>query len=221
MDAYELAAKLPPIEVLRDRCRALAVLDRTLAGEDAYHYYVPVWGEGQAAIHQNGGGDEWAVIFTPDGCFIRVFDHESKMTPYRDSDMDLWPGLFDGLPEAFRDQLEEPAFSDDGDYVATALLWRGFGDPQWATGRNIVFPEVEGTVAKSPDGTEMLEILLDDMADRYPDFAEDIYEMVVTADDVTRVIARQPLTDELLLALNPEADLDDVRGYAAEIGYPA
>ncbi len=31
------------------------------------------------------------------------------MSPWRDEDMELWPGLVDGLPEEFHEQLEEPA----------------------------------------------------------------------------------------------------------------
>jgi hypothetical protein len=32
--------------------------------------------------------------------FIRVFNHESSMSPYLDPDRTLWPGLLDGLPKA-------------------------------------------------------------------------------------------------------------------------
>jgi hypothetical protein len=32
--------------------------------------------------------------------FIRVFDHESAMTPYANDDHALWPGLLDGLPRS-------------------------------------------------------------------------------------------------------------------------
>ncbi|WP_238009531.1 hypothetical protein KZZ52_26975 [Dactylosporangium sp. AC04546] len=32
MTVYDVAAKLPPIDVLRDRCKALAVLERIIDG---------------------------------------------------------------------------------------------------------------------------------------------------------------------------------------------
>lgn len=37
-------------------------------------------------------------MFTAGGAFIRVFDHESPMTPYRSPDRELWPGLLNGVP---------------------------------------------------------------------------------------------------------------------------
>ncbi|GAA3634372.1 hypothetical protein GCM10022223_60870 [Kineosporia mesophila] len=221
MDVYELAAGLPETEVLRARCRALALLDRILAGENGYHHYVPAWGDDQAMTMDNNGGDEWTIVFTGAGCFIRIFDHESPMTPWRDEDLELWPGLADGLPEVFRGQLDEPAFStEDGGYVATALLWRQDGDDRWSAGPDLTFPEASGAYQKSPDGASMLDVLLDDMAVRYVELARENYEVDLGAGDVQPIVSGRPLTDALVLALNPEADLDDVRTYASGIGYP-
>jgi hypothetical protein len=113
--AYDIAAKLPAIGRLRERCIALAVLERIIDGGHPYYTYTPAWGEDEAALMSNGSGDEWAVVFTTDGAFIRVFDHESAMTPYRDPDRQLWPGLLDGVPAVLRPQVEEPAFGDETD----------------------------------------------------------------------------------------------------------
>lgn len=93
MTAYDIAAKLPPIDRLRERCKALAVLERIIDGGQPYYAYTSAWGKDEAALMSNGSGDGWAVAFTADGAFIRVFDHESAMTPYRDPDRELWPGL--------------------------------------------------------------------------------------------------------------------------------
>ncbi len=71
MDAYQLAGLLPSIDVLRQRCQALAVLDRILGGEDVVHRFEAEWGSHQAAVMDSNGGDEWAVVFTANGCFIR------------------------------------------------------------------------------------------------------------------------------------------------------
>ncbi|MCI4066866.1 hypothetical protein MRQ36_31610 [Micromonospora sp. R77] len=83
----------------------------------------------------NGSGDEWAAVCTADGAFIRVFDHESAMSPYRDPDGELWPGLLDGLPVVLRPWVRKPAFCDEtGQFVATAVLWRLTGDDRWYAG---------------------------------------------------------------------------------------
>jgi hypothetical protein len=173
--AYEIAAKLPPIDVLRSRCKALAVLERIVDGGEPYYTYTTAWGDDEAALMSNGGGDEWAIVFSSDGAFIRVFDHESAMSPYRDPDRELWPGLLEWAPSIFQPQIEEPALSDgEGQFLATSVLWRLARDEGWHAGEGIVFPPSRGPYDTDPDGTAMLAILLDDIVDRYVDFADPV-----------------------------------------------
>ena len=98
MTVYDIAGKLPPVDVLRGRCRALAALERIIDGGESCYTYTREWGDDEAALMSNGGGDEYAIVFTADGTFIRVFAHESTMSPYRDQHRELWPGLLDNLP---------------------------------------------------------------------------------------------------------------------------
>ena len=196
MTAYDIASRLPPIEVLRDRCRALAVLERILDRGEPYYDYTAAWGEDEAAFMTNGSGDEYAIVFTSDGVFIRVLAHESEM----------WPGLLDGLPDAMRPMIEEPAFADeDGRFVATAVLWRLVGDDRWHVGDGIAFPPSRGPY--DVDGSGRLEILLDDIVDRYVDFAARYYEVAVDRAAVAHVVAHRPLTGAVVRALNPEATI--------------
>jgi hypothetical protein len=168
MIVYDIAAKLPAIDVLRNRCQALAVLECVIGGGESYYTYTREWGADEAALMRNGSGDEWAVVFTADGAFIRVFDHESMMSPCRAPDHELWPGLLDGMPAVFGAHVEEPAFCDeDGQFLATAVLWRLRGDDRWQAGEGIAFPPQRGRYDSGPDGSGMLDILLDDIADRY------------------------------------------------------
>ncbi|MER7008565.1 hypothetical protein ABT297_36710 [Dactylosporangium sp. NPDC000555] len=146
MTVYDVAAKLPPIDVLRDRCKALAVLERIIDSIEPYYAYTKHWGDDEAALMSNGSGDQWAIVFTAEGAFIRVFNHESAMTPYRDPDRELWSGLLDGIPPIFGPQVEEPAFGDgEGHFLATAVLWRRTGDDRWHAGESIVFPPPPGS----------------------------------------------------------------------------
>ncbi|GAA3779269.1 hypothetical protein GCM10022225_79330 [Plantactinospora mayteni] len=71
MIAYDIAAGLPSIDRLRQRCKALAVLERIIDGGEAYNAHTSSWGADEAALMSNGSGDEWAVVFTADGAFIR------------------------------------------------------------------------------------------------------------------------------------------------------
>ncbi|MFJ6153108.1 hypothetical protein [Micromonospora profundi] len=222
MTVYDIAARLPSIDVLRDRCKALAVLECIVDEGEPYYAYTRSWGDDEAALMSNGSGDEWTVVFTADGAFIRVFDHESAMTPYRDPDHELWPGLLDGLPAVFRPQIEEPAFGDEeGQFVATAVLWRLSGDDRWHAGEAITFPALRGpSDSNAPDGSDLLEILLDDIVDRYVTFAEDYYEIEVDPAVVEHVVAHRPLTDAVVQALNPKATVSGLHADIAAMGFP-
>ncbi|WP_433218486.1 hypothetical protein ACQP00_12615 [Dactylosporangium sp. CS-047395] len=220
MTVYDIAAQLPPIDVLRDRCKALAVLDRILDGGEPYYAYTTQWGGDEAALMSNGSGDEWAVVFTAQGAFIRVFDHESPMSPYRDEDRELWPGLLDGVPAKFRPQVEEPAFGDEeGQFLATAVLWRGAGDDRWHAGDGIVFPPSRGPY-DTVDGSGLLAILLDDIVDRFAEFAADYYEIELDRAAVEHIVAHRPLTEAVVQALHSSATVAELRTDVATIGYP-
>ncbi|MEU3457247.1 hypothetical protein ABZ671_27130 [Micromonospora sp. NPDC006766] len=220
MTVYDIAAKLPSLGVLRDRCKALAVLECILDGGEPHYAYTRAWGDDEAALMNNGSGDEWAVVFTAEGAFIRVYDHGSAMTPYRSPDRELWPGLLDGIPAVFRPQIEQPAFGDEeGQFLATAVLWRLCGDDRWQAGEGITFPPLRGP-DNVPDGSGLLEILLDDIVDRYVTFAEDYYETELDPADVEHVVTHRPLTDVVVQALNPEMTVARLHEDIAAIGYP-
>jgi hypothetical protein len=85
VNVYDVVDRLPSIEVLRDRCRALAVLE-LIQGSDYAYYTYGKWGHDAAALMSNGSGDEYSIVFSDVGVFIRVFDHESDMTPYANDD---------------------------------------------------------------------------------------------------------------------------------------
>ena len=187
-----------------------------------YYTYTTAWSDDEAALMANGSGDEYAIVFTSEGAFIRVFDHESVMSPYQDGDYELWPGLLDGLPEAMRPQIEEPAFgNEDGEFLATAVLWRLTGDDRWHAGEGIVFPPPSGPYDTDVDGSGMLDILTGHLVERYVAFAEDYYETAIDRTAVEHIAALRPLTDAVVQALNPAATVAELRDDLAAIGYPA
>ncbi|MER5895601.1 hypothetical protein [Streptomyces sp. NPDC001876] len=208
---HEIAALLPDPTELRAHLRALAVLEARICDDPQFCYYTfsTTWGPGEeAALMDNGSGDDFSVLFTPAGTLIRGFAHESRMSPYGAGDEQVWPGVIDDVPTALRPLLDEPAFRDD-DIDAphvTACLWRETDDTTWRTGSSIAFPPG----SEDPDGSGFLFHLL---ADRSPEAVrahfEDYYERPVPLDAVRHVLAGHPLTPAIASALNPAALSDD------------
>ncbi len=213
---YDIAAQLPSIGVLRQRCKALAVLDAIIGGD--YYTYDRAWGAAEAGAMRNGSGEEYDIVFTAGGAFIRGVYHESPM--FEHTDGRLWPGLLDGLPEVFQSQVTEPAFGHpDGTLNASFVLWRSASDKQWHAGNDIDFSPADDEET-DPDGSWLLDILFDDIAEKYCEHAEEVYEVGLPPSAVRHVTAFLPLTDVLIRALNPQTDPAYVRAQAEKLGYP-
>ncbi|MFJ1587784.1 hypothetical protein ACIOC1_31250 [Streptomyces sp. NPDC088197] len=220
MTVYDTARRLPAIPVLRDHCRALAMLEAILSPswESRFYSFDAHWSDvEEMASMSNGSGDEYSIVFSPLGAYVRGFAHESRMSPYVEDGP--WPGVLDDVPAVFRPCVEEPAFSDeDGMPVVTACLWRQAADTAWRTGSAIEFPDAPDG---DPDGAGLLFPLLTDRdADAYRAFAEDYYEVPVAPAPVHHVLALRPLTAEVVTTLNPDLTLPELADDIAAIGYP-
>lgn len=218
MSVHEVTRALPAIDVVRDRCRALAVLDAVMSRdwEARYYSFSASWSEAEeVASMSDGSGNEYSIVFSAAGAYARGFDHESPMSPYRESPPEPWPGLFEGLPEVFRSCVDEPAFTDeDGTPLATVCFWRERGDAEWGSG-------VPEPGAEDDGSAEWLfDVLVDGRPEAYKEFAEDYYEVDVDLDAVRHVYALRPLTQAVVSALNPDVALDDLDQELVQIGYP-
>lgn len=215
--AHDVARALPDLTTLRDRCRALAALDAVMSPEwdgrcfsfDAH------WSQDEEmASMRTGSGDEWSIVFSPAGAFVRGFDHESEMSPYA-HDMRLWPGLVESVPAALAAPVDEPAFSDGRTLLATVCLWRLADDDRWSAG-DITFPPGD-----DPDGADWLfEMLVDGSPEAYLRLAEECYERQPDLGAVRSVLALEPLTQELVERLDPDVTLEGLADDLDEIGYP-
>ncbi|MEU0536309.1 hypothetical protein [Amycolatopsis tolypomycina] len=214
MTVYDVARALPAIPDLRELCRALAVLDVVLSpgGTERRHGYAR---DRDWASMEDGAGNEYSIMFTAAGAWVRGFDHESPMSPYATDDEEPWPGVLDAVPEAFRECLEDPAFADEsGTPLVTVCLWRGHGDTAWQHG-DITFPR------HGDDGADWLFLLLTEgTPEAYRDWAQDYYETPVDLAAVRHVHAGRPLTADVVTALNPATTLAAVAAEVAAIGYP-
>jgi hypothetical protein len=63
-------------------------------------------------------------------------------------------------------------------------------------------------------------VIGDDIVERYVEFAEDHYEIEADRTAVEHVVARLPLTDPVVRALNPQATLTGLHADLTVIGYP-
>ncbi|WP_406399893.1 hypothetical protein OH805_12650 [Streptomyces sp. NBC_00879] len=218
VSVLDVARQLPVVPVLRDLCRSIAMLEAILSPEWEHRFYSfdAHWSATEEmASMRNGSGDEYAIVFSPAGAFVRGFAHESLMSPYASDGP--WPGVLDDVPEVFRACVQEPAFTDeDGMPVATACLWREPADEGWRTG-TIDFPEDY----EYADGAgELFAILTAGTPSAYQGFAEDYYEVPVDLAAVRHVYALRPLTPEVVAALNPHLTPAELGGDIVSIGYP-
>ncbi|MER5830980.1 hypothetical protein ABT116_09110 [Streptomyces sp. NPDC002130] len=196
----------------------MALLEAVLRPEweSRRHSFDDHWSETESmASMRSGSGDEYSIVFSPAGVYVRGFDHESPMSPYAEDGP--WPGVLDEVPEVFRRYVEEPAFCDeDGMPLVTACVWQEAGDDGWKAG-TIDFPE---SATEDPDGAGYLfQLLVDRSPEAFQRWAEDYYEVPVDLDAVRHVFSSSPLTEAVVRALNPEIVLADLAEDIAEIGY--
>ncbi|MCG5217757.1 hypothetical protein [Streptosporangium sp. KLBMP 9127] len=197
----------------------MAVLEAVLSPEweSRHHSFTADWSPTEEmASMRNGSGDEYSIVFSAAGAYVRGFDHEAVMSPYGNDGP--WPGVLDSVPGVFRPCVEEPAFCDeDGMPVVTACLWREIGDDRWRVGE-IDYPD--GT--NDPDGAVgLFSLLMEPSPEAFQRFAEDYYEVSIDLEAVRHVYALRPLTQAVVSVLNAELTLEDLAEDLAATRYPA
>lgn len=199
---------LPSPDALERLCQSLAILDAILSPdwESRYYSFNKRWDEDanhRMASMRNGSGDEYFIVFQPEGAILKGFAHESAAANQ------ILP-VFEGVPPSFTGFLRESAFSIDD---TTFCLWN--------TGQGWCRAAVNLPRGKDPDGSEnLLAILGGDPAD-YVEFAEAYYETSVPIAAVRKVYAHEPLDDASVASLNPDVDLAELEDDIDEIGFPS
>lgn len=204
---------LPDIDSLRQRLQQLAAIESVLAieyGESRFEFH-PKWDHSeQMGAFRNGSGDDVFAHFTHSGCIIIGFAHESKMSPYRTNPPELWPGLLSDVPEEFKASLEEPAF----DIASTTfIVWRRATDREWETSA------IEYSNDEYGDGSHELLANLIYTAEEFAEWLSGNYEVEVDSGIVSSVFANNPLTNQQLSTLNPDATTKQLRKAVMETGY--
>jgi hypothetical protein len=207
-------SQLPDIDHLQALMQSLAMLDAILSPEWEYRYYSfdAHWDAGEAmASMRDGSGDEMFALFNSAGAIVKGFAHESPMSPYIKNPPTVWPGVLDGVPAAFADFLNEPAFSMSD---TTFCIWRTYDGSAWQLG-DIEFPEKE-----DPDGSEDLLAMLDGNPQTYQTWAEYYYERPVSLSAITRIYEHHPLTEGLIAEFNPSLSVRKLVQDIQDIAYP-
>lgn len=205
---------LPKPAALLQLMQSLALLDAILCEEWDFRYYSfnAKWSAtGQMGSMRNGSGDDWFAVFDSSGCFLRGFDHESPMSPWRKTPKEIWPGVIEGVPREFDSSVNEPAFHMED---TTFCIWCLTGNSAWSHGP-IEFPSGE----EDPDGSRWMLSALDGRPETYQTYAAEYFEVDAEIDAISRVFAREPLSQALLEAFPTSRSLEDVLVDAEEIGY--
>lgn len=219
MTPQEIATRLPEPTALHRVSLAIAALDVVMSSdwEERYFAFDPTWDEGEEyASMSNGSGDSYHIVFSDHGVVVRGFDHESDLSPWARDDERVDPSILTAFPPALQGVIDEPAFNaEDGDEDAdgpselTFCFWCLADDDVWRA----------GTVDDDGGAADLLAVVLDATPAGYRVFAADYYEAAL-GDEVDAVYRHEPMTPDMIHALNPEADVTDVLTELEEIGYP-
>jgi hypothetical protein len=209
-------SNLADINTVERLSRSLAMLEAIVSPEWDYRYFSfnRRWDElknERMASMRNGSGDEYFLVFSQVGAFLKGLDHESAMSPWGRDPSSVWPGVLDQIPPQFAAFLEEPAFSIAD---TTFCIWRAKEDEVWSSG-SVNFSEGE-----DPDGSEGLLWMLDGNPDTYVEFASDYYEVNLDVEAVRKIYECRPLDWSTVSAINSTATMGSVLADASEIGYP-
>lgn len=188
--------------VLKQRLLALAALDLILCPEEwlRYHSFITEWAPHVSlAKIDNGAGDHLFVLFTAEGVIMKGFDHESALSPHAGDEYEVWPGIYDKVPEVLLAWLDDEAIEKE---EVTLCIWREPEDSSWRKGE-VHIPDGE------EDGSGFLLGTIFETPEDYVDWAEDYFEMTVPLETVEQIYAGTPITADLIRSLNPERNIEE------------
>jgi hypothetical protein len=194
------SSMFPSVDDLRGKLQSLAMLDAILMPEWEMRYFSfnSKWGPGEMmGSMRDGQGSEFFFLFNAVGGAGKIYCKENALGANTAS-------ALAEVPRDFSSFLEETAFSIN---TATCYLWQRRGDSAWSVApRNIAEIPLLAFVANQ--------------GEYYRTWAEGYYEVEPDVNPVRAIFRQQPLTEQLVTSLNPEAEMAAVLTDAQEIGYP-
>lgn len=186
---------LPSPADLERTCRGLATLDALMSEdwESRYYSFNANWSAGlRMASMRNGSGDDWFIVFSDAGVFVKSFWHEHKPEDV--------VKMYAGLPAPLKPNLKDFQIED-------GVTFGGFHDGESWTLRGNAKPM-----------KEELEILTGDPA-TYRAYAREYFEAKVPLDAIAHVLAGKKLTAALVARISTERTLAELADDLSEIGY--
>ena len=200
---------IPSPNDLLQRLLAYAKIDRIMMPDPddcmirVYHYdkdWVP---GGYFLKIDDSGGDHYHVFFSPDGCIVKGFEHESDLSPYNYDEDEPMPDalaghdFYDGAPAALAALLDDPALEKE---LVTFCAWQAADDAQWHCAESEI-------PADWSDGVETFLFYAQDL-EEYRHWFEEYYELKADLRVLRSVFDNKPVTADMVRSLNPEGDAD-------------
>jgi hypothetical protein len=192
-------ATLPSPADLKRKFRSLAMLDAILMPDWELRFFSfnSKWRSGEMASMRDGEGSEFFFLFSSTGVVGKIYDKESGLAPNVAS-------VLARVPNDFSSFKGEPAFSTAS---ATCYLWQKRTEKVWSV---------------VPENTVEIPLLafVADEGEYYRAWASNYYETELDLEPVRAVFRQEPLTNDLIVSLYPEAEFNAVLRDSEEIGYP-
>ena len=198
--------------------QSLAMLDAILSPnwEERYFSFDNRWASGkdggeQMGSMRDGTGAHYFAWFGRGGCWIKGFDHETRLSPFNSKPPRVVDGILTGVPSVFVGCLREPAFVLE---ETTFCIWRRHDDQAWQHGP-VFLPKDD----PDPDGSGTLLAPLNGDPARYAKWATEYYEREVPLATVQAIYDFRPLDQQLVRSLTRRS-IQDLHADISEIGYP-
>ena len=204
---------IPGIPELIRKSKAMALLDAIIMRDWEFRYYSfdSNWGSREMmASMRNGSGDHYFIHFQENGAFIKEYD-QSAILLKEYNNASILKELSKNLPTTFKDSVLEPAFEMD---QISFLSWKIKGEENWKTGDTSIFSK---EAVAYP--VNHIAIVTGDYSD-YLDWAEEYYETKIDRVTAYSIFDGDPLTNDMVRKLNPDASLEDLEEDIKEIDYP-
>ncbi|HLP11261.1 MAG TPA: hypothetical protein VK177_04955 [Flavobacteriales bacterium] len=199
---------------LKEIMRKLAALEIIFIKKEddwlRFFHYVKNWVDGvDYAGMDNGSGDNMHMFFTPAGTLIKGFDHESPVSPHAADVYEIRKGMYDGAPDHLMRLLDDPSIEKDD---TTFCIWHSHNSQEWEKGPVELKDDED-------DGSGWLLGEISATAEAFKDWADDYHEVDSPLETLQKFFAGEKLTDEMILAINPKAEISAVKAELANIGF--
>lgn len=154
---------------------------------------------GYKYIVDNGSGDSLIIFITPNGAYIKGFDHESKWNQLAadEWDEDFYEQVYKNAPSEFLELVENEEERDE----TTFCMWCVDDTEKWYQNETL-YDDDDG-------GKEYLLEYIMESAKEWCEWAEDYYEQELNIDIVKKVYNGVSVDDEIISKLNETRNIKE------------